>query len=139
MSDPEDANKPPKTTMPVSEARVNAPHADATASDVVLLHSPTEDGKGVRVLRAREGRIEAGEIRAVESGRPLQGDIVRLKPREKTPQICDVEVQYAHTSAESTTAAGDTKSHVGPAKVASAAYRTSWDRIFGESRKDDLN
>lgn len=132
MSDPEDASKDPK---PPSES-----------ADVVLLHSPTEDGKGVRVLRAREGRVEAGEIRPVEAGRPLHGDIVKLKPREKTPQICDVEVTYAHPRPEGAPAVAPQRTHSGPAKVASPAYRSSWDRIFGDAdsdpsktRKDHLN
>lgn len=133
MSDPKDTSK--------------SKNGDATAStgstDVVLLHSPTEDGKGVRVLRAREGRIEAGEIRAIEEGRPLHGDVVKLKPREATPQICDVEVTYKLPRAE---AAESAEAHVGPAKVTTSAYRSSWDRIFGgrtndakTPRKDELN
>ena len=30
--------------------------------DVVLAHAPTEDGEGTRVVRARPGRLEAGEV-----------------------------------------------------------------------------
>lgn len=133
MSDPEDTSPPNSPAEPAkSEGSENA------KADVVLLHSPTEDGKGVRVLRAREGRVEAGELRPIESGRPLQGDLVKLRPRKDAPLVCDVEVTYEHKAGQ--------KSHPGPAHVATPAYRDSWDRIFGagtagdtKTRKDDLN
>jgi hypothetical protein len=98
----------------------------AKAEDVVLLHSPTEDGAGMRVLRAREGRLEAGVMRPLEEGKPIvQGEVVKLTPRHRegpdAPVLCDVEVQYAPPPA----------AHSGkPVQVASKAYRESWDRIF---------
>lgn len=106
---------------------------EAPAQDVVLLHSPTDDGAGIRVIRARENRIEVGEVRALEEGKPITGDVVRLKPREGQPQICDVEVAY-----EAPNAGGPSRSHEGPARVSNDAYRDSWERVFGPGKNSPL-
>ena len=113
--------------------KADDPKAPGQASDVVLLHSPTEDGKGVRVLRAREGRVEAGEVRPLESGKPLHGDLVTLKPRADAPRVCDVEVHYQARNSDESPALD----HKGPPTVASAAYRKSWDRIFQNDAGDE--
>lgn len=96
------------------------------ATDVVLLGPPTADGEGVRVLRAREDRIEAGEVRPVKHGAPLHSgtEIVKLSPRADSPQVCDVEVTYAQPVTG--------KRGKGPAQVASSSYREGWDEIFGK-------
>jgi hypothetical protein len=62
----------------------------------VLLCGPTADGGGVAVLRAREGRVEVGEVRPLREGKPLgDGEIVRLRPRDGEASVCDVEVVTA--------------------------------------------
>jgi hypothetical protein len=110
------------------------------APDVVLLHSPTPDGAGVRVLRAREGRIEAGEVRPAREGQPLHaGELVTLTPRDETPALCDVKVQYKAPAAKAPKAASEASaalSHRGPALVNSSAYRDRWEEIFGTARTD---
>ncbi|UJR81795.1 hypothetical protein [Sandaracinus amylolyticus] len=94
------------------EKKTAAPKSE----DVVLVHSPTDDGRGWRVLRKREDRIEAGAIHPVQEGQPIQGELVSLTHREGTP-LFDVESHYAPKS--------------GPAQVATPAYRENWDAIFG--------
>src|SRR5215813_4879654 len=83
-----------------------SPKDESKPQDVVLLHSATEDGEGIRVLRAREEArgggagadeekacvVEVGEVRPLKEGQPIAGDVVRLKPREGAPRVCDVEV-----------------------------------------------
>ncbi|AKF05592.1 hypothetical protein [Sandaracinus amylolyticus] len=104
------------------EKKTAAPKPEAPRrEDVVLVHSPTDDGRGWRVLRKREDRIEAGAIHPVREGQPIQGELVSLRQRAGTP-LFDVETHYAPKS--------------GPAQVASSAYRANWDAIFG-SRADD--
>jgi hypothetical protein len=106
---------------------------DEKPADVVLLQGPTEDGEGVRVLRARDNRLEAGEVRPLKEGQPLlAGEVVKLAPRG-TSRVCDVEV-LAKIGAKSGKSAG-TPAQIGPAQVATRAYRDSWDRIFGEPAK----
>ncbi len=96
--------------------------APKPSPDVVLLAGPTDDGGGMRVLRARQDRLETGEIRPLQEGVPIRGEVVTLKPRENTPQICDVEVAYTPPPVE----------HKGPAQVATQAYRDHWDDVFGQ-------
>jgi hypothetical protein len=107
------------------------------ARDVALLYAPTDDGKGARILRARDGTIEAGEVRPAKDGQPLQGgELVRLAPRPDAPCICDVhvlhEARQGDTPRSSSTAAVETTGR--PAQVATEDYRVNWDRVFGGRR-----
>jgi hypothetical protein len=104
-----------------------APSADDF--DVVLVHGKTADGAGTKVLRARPGRLEAGEVRPMEQGRAIApgAQIVQLSPREATPNVYDVKVEYEVGGA----APQPSPPSHGPAQVATRAYRDSWDRTFG--------
>jgi len=116
------------------------PPEDGEAPDVVLLHSPTPDGEGVRVLRAREGRLEAGEVRPMKEGQPIvSGELVTLSPRAETPALCDVKVQYAAPKSAAATPQSAALPHKGPALVNSQDYRERWDAIFGASKARALN
>lgn len=95
-------------------------------ADVVVLGPPTPDGEGVRVLRAREERIEAGELRALREGKPVTGEIVSLEPRKDNPRVCDVKSSFTPPGARK-----------GPAQVASQSYRDNWDEVFGGAPKTD--
>jgi hypothetical protein len=111
-----------------------SPKKEEKKQDVVLLHSRTEDGTGIRVIRARDDRVEAGEIRAAREGVPLvSGEVVRLTPREDSPLLWNVDVQYRVEASSA---------HAGPARVASRNYRQNWDAVFakpsdGEPAIDD--
>src|SRR5438067_60537 len=93
----------------------------AGGQDVALLYAPTEDGKGARVVRARDGALETGEMRPVRDGQPIsQGELVRLSPRPDAPCVCDVEVLHATTPAPTESPAAAADSQRGrPAQVAS--------------------
>src|SRR4051812_19524663 len=96
---------------------VASPASSASAAqDVVILGPPTADGAGVHVLRAREEKLEAGELRALEEGKPITGEVVTLAPRKDNPRVCDVKESFCAPS-----------THKGPAKVATEAYREGWD------------
>jgi hypothetical protein len=109
---------------------------DGDAFDVVLVHGATVDGEGARVLRARPGHIEAGEVRPVRDGQPLTpgGEVVRLAERSGAPCIYDVKVDYrVPTAAPASRTAG------GPPQVSTQAYRESWERTFAPARRQELN
>lgn len=112
---------PPAAPPPQSNELAHPP---AAPTDVVLVHSPTEDGKGARVLRLREESIEAGEVRPLEDGKPITGEILKLKPRDEAGRVCDVEVLVPRSSP------GQRPTTKGPAQVASPDYRDNWSRIF---------
>lgn len=132
MTDVPPRNGPSVPAPPQHAAAPAAPASASTAApasatnDVVLLGPPTADGAGVHVIRARNERIETGELRALQEGRPIVGEIVTLKPRDSNPRLCDVTESYT-PSAVPTAQLG----HKGPAKVATQAYREGWDEIFG--------
>lgn len=104
---------------------------EKAAADVVLMHGRTEDGEGIRVLRAREGKVEAGELRAMKQGVPLaSGEVVCLSQRAEHPLLWDVKVQCRVETG---------KGHGGPARVASRAYRRNWDSIFNPPEVDEAS
>lgn len=93
--------------------------------DVVIMHSPTEDGQGVRAIRARPNRVELAELRPLKEGQPINSaEVVKLKQRAETP-LFDVETVFKPEPAPSS----------GPAMANSAEYRKNWDAIFGRKRK----
>lgn len=95
--------------------------------DVALLYGRTEDGDGYRMLRAREGKLQAGEVRPLKEGKPIQGgELVKLTPHEKAPWLCDVEAVCELPG----------RSESGPAQVATEAYRENWERIFASKKGD---
>jgi hypothetical protein len=112
---------------------------DGDAFDVVLLHGPTDDGEGARVLRARPGRIDAGEVRPMREGRPLMagGEVVRLERRADAPALFDVHVECP-IPVSARAASSPAPSPGGPPQVATRAYRESWEQTFG-ARKHALN
>lgn len=101
--------------------------------DVLFVHSPAAEGEGYRVIRKREDTIEVGEIRAVQEGRPIHGDLVKLKPRQEHERLFDVEVLASREEMQGKAALG----HAGPAQVATASYRANWDSVFGMQTPDD--
>ena len=111
-----------------------AQDAKRGSRDVALLYAPTDDGKGARILRSRDGNLEAGEVRPAKDGQPLQGgELVRLEPRSDTPCICDVHV--LHEGARPAPPTDSAAAPSGPAQVATDDYRLNWDRVFGPSKR----
>jgi len=97
----------------------------AAKKDVLFVHSPAPKGDGYRVVRLREDRVELGQMADVKEGEPIRGEVVKLKPREESPRLFDVEVVVPR---EELPAA---RTGSGPAQVASESYRKNWDDIFG--------
>lgn len=100
--------------------------------DLVLVHAPAPDGKGVSVLRAREERLEAGILRPLEEGKPIHGEVVKLTPRADLPLLFDAETQVS-TGETKPEPNSEPRRGSGPAQVSTATYRKGWDAIFGRS------
>ena len=98
--------------------------------DVLLVGGPTACGAGAEVLRFRDGRVEAGELRAIREGQPLHGELVQLRSRPEHERLFEVDVLV---EGPKQTAAPTRK---GPAKISTDAYRSGWDAIFGDARKN---
>jgi hypothetical protein len=116
--------------------------AGPSSPDVALIHGVTPDG-GFQILRARDNRLELGAVRPLKEGVPINGEVVKLRPRENCPVLCDVEVQLKAPELPSDRAArqlspasGAEASHArsGPAQVATDEYRKNWDVIWSQPR-----
>ncbi len=117
-----DERETPEANEPASEVSTTP----AEAKDVVMLHSPHDDGQGYNVLRMRDGSLELGAIRNIREGAPIHGDVVSLSQRKENERLYNVETLVK------TPRAPEPARH-GPAQVATDRYRTNWDNIFGKS------
>jgi hypothetical protein len=103
--------------------------ARKAGKDVALLHGPTDDGEGARVLRFKDGAVYAGEVRPVREGQTITGqEVVRLTPVAEGAALCEVEVLHGGQESD-----GGTKH--GPARVATENYRRNWNVVFGSTNK----
>ena len=93
-----------------------------SGTDVALVVGRSEDGRSYGVLRQRNDEIQVGTLRALEEGRPIHGELVKLRPRPDSP-LFDVETEHASPTHEEAS---------GPAKVTTPAYRAGWDSIWSE-------
>jgi hypothetical protein len=134
-------------TMPKSQGSVSDSDSSHTppGDDVVIVHDVTDDGKGLKVLRARAGELETGAVRPLEEGKPILGEVVRLRPRQACPLVCDVEVDLpkpapgaAAQASRQGEPAESRRRGKGPAQVSSDAYRQNWDAIFAQPKKAAL-
>jgi hypothetical protein len=100
--------------------------------DIAILHGPTEDGEGARLLRLCKGELSAGEVRPAREGQPIGGhEVVRLQRLGPDPRVCAVEV--LHAPAARSADAPRHRAH-GPARVATETYRRNWGQIFRSPR-----
>lgn len=114
---------------PAGQPGALAKSSAAKLEDVALVCGVSDDGQGVDIIRKRGERIETGTVRRLEPGKPIHGEVVRLKPRENTPLVCDVEVELAAPNA------GVVPASSGPAQVATESYRKNWDAVYGRPKK----
>ena len=108
---------------------------EPSSPDIALIHGVTPDG-GFQILRARENRLELGAVRPLREGVPITGEVVKLRPRENCPVLCDVEVQLAAKELpkdRQVPALEASQARSGPAQVATDDYRKNWDAIWSRS------
>ena len=113
-----------------------APEKDGEHFDIALLGGKTEDGGGHRVMRLRPDGPSVGEIRPLQEGRPIHGEVVQLKPRQDAPWIYDVDTTLPSPTTTPQAALPLTPRH-GPPQVATPTYRENWDRIFGPKKPQE--
>jgi len=91
--------------------------------DVVLVCGRSDDGQGYDVLRQKGEEIQAGTMRPLVEGKPIHGEVVRLKPRNDSLVLFDVQVQHEMPSSPGR-----------PAKVATDRYRRGWESIWANKQ-----
>ena len=89
------------------------------------------DENGMHILRRRseEAPVEAGVLRPLREGKPIDGEVISLIPRQEAPQLFDVKTELPDPRA------GNRTSSEGPAQVATDAYRRGWDAVWGGRRR----
>ncbi|MEM7138352.1 MAG: hypothetical protein AAF500_17365 [Myxococcota bacterium] len=104
-----------------------APKKEAAteASDVAWVYGRSEDGRSYGVLRKKNDQVQMGTLRPLEDGKPIHGELVKLRPRSESQALFDVETQHSATRAPRAP---------GPSKVATPAYRSGWDSIWANKR-----
>jgi len=112
------------STVKSSTVKSKSSNGPAPIEDVVLVHGRTEDG-ALQVIRKKGDELSAGELRPVEEGKPLRGNLLKLRPREDMPLLADVEEEIAITS----------PSLSKPPQVATDSYRKGWDGLWGGRKK----
>lgn len=114
-------------SKPVKKAPTQGETAPAPkGEDVALVCGASPDGESLGVLRKRGERVEAAIMQKAVEGRPVHGELVRLKPRQE-PLLFDVETLHAPS--------GEGERSGRPAQVASDRYRRGWDRLFARKRR----
>lgn len=118
MSESKPRSRPP-VPVPVPER----------VKDIAIVGGPTDDGRGARVLRIQNGNLSTGEIRPVREGEAItHSEVVRLRPLEGEPRVCEVEVLHEPPQTKSS----DTPRR---ARVSTASYRRNWDVVFDSKKK----
>lgn len=124
-----DERESPKAAEPNSDALTTPATVN---NDVVMIHSPHDDGEGYNVLRMRDGSLELGAIRNIREGAPIHGDVVSLTQRKENERLYNVETLVKAPRPPE-------PARHGPAQVATDRYRTNWENIFGKTHSSDGN
>lgn len=103
----------------MASASEKKPKGEAT--DLALVYSRSDDGRSYGVVRRKDDEVQVGTLRQLEEGKPIHGELVKLRSRPESPALFDVETQVGIPA---------TREAVGPAKVATPAYRAGWDSIW---------
>ncbi len=100
--------------------------------DLLFVQGRSPKGDRYKVIRAREDRVEVGEMSDLKDGEEIRGEVVKLKPREEHPRLFDVETVLPRDEGRA--------ERSGPAQVATEEYRRNFDAIFGprKRRKKEL-
>ena len=127
------APKAPHKVPPRDEAPPRSAGA-APMKDIAILHGPTEDRQGARLLRFKDGQVFAGEVRPAREGQAIeQHELVRLRPIHPELPVCEVEVLHTPKPIADSRTSADPRSSAGPARVSNERYRRNWNTVFKSS------
>ncbi len=120
-----DSSKKP----PESSARIEVTEPEPEQHDVLMLTGGrTEDGEGIKALRARPEKLELAELRPIKGGKPLgDGELVSLHERKGSPVLWDVKSEYGGPDLP--------RDHDGPVRVSTDQYREGWEAVFGKKKR----
>jgi hypothetical protein len=128
--------KRPERTGPKGVARASQGRA-SDSEDVALICGKAEDGESLHIVRKRGDEVQAGLLRPLKEGKPIDGDLVRLRPRAEFPLLCDVEVEMEMPKPSGLLPAPARAEASGPPQVATDDYRRNWDLIWKRAATKD--
>ncbi len=96
------------------------------SEDQALVLGIDPDRSETFILRRRGKKVETGIVRPLQEGKPILGDIVRLKPHPEFPPLCEVETLLKHPDPPA-----QSPHRAGPPMVSTEAYRRGWEQVFG--------
>ena len=107
----------------VAKKRGENPRRQRRIRDLALVVGT--DGGDVQILRRRseDAAVEAGVLRPLQEGKPINGEIVSLRQRPEFPLLFDVKTELPDTA---------DRTQDGPPQIATDAYRKGWDAIWGQ-------
>lgn len=120
---------PEPSSSALKKDAASAASVQSSDQDVALVYGVSGDGQGLDIIRKRGDRIETGTVRRLEEGKPIHGEVVRLRQREQAPLLYDVEVEVPAPEQMAQQPSS------GPAQVATESYRKNWDAVYGRNRK----
>lgn len=112
-----------------------SPEAAGSTGDRALVLGELPEQRGVAILRQRgeNAPVEAGVVRKIREGEPIVGELVNLTKAAEGAAPSELplyDVKVLHDARRPGAATTDAP-HKGPPRVASQAYRTGWDALFG--------
>lgn len=101
-----------------------------SSSELMLVLGETDNGDVVG-LHAADGEVAPALLRPVEEGQPIDQKLIRLSERPESNALFNVETLYDPAEID------DHPRRAGPARVATSAYKSGWERVFGNSNHTD--
>lgn len=97
--------------------------------DMAIVVDRTSDREGLQILRRRseDSPVEVGTLRPLRDGKPVDGEIISLRPRKDFPFVCNVKVEVP----DQRRLIGD-----GPAQISTRRFRKGWEAIWGNASPD---
>jgi hypothetical protein len=105
------------------------PEPQPPLGDVAVVFGQDEHGTHILRRRSEEAPLEAGLLRPLREGKPIDGEVIRLTPRREGPMLFDVKTELPDPRSQRATTEG-------PAQVANEAYRRGWDAVWGGRRRN---
>ena len=104
--------------------------------DLAFVFGRSPDGTHILRRRSETAPIEAGVLRPLREGKPIDGEVVTLTPRGDAPMLFDVKSELPDPHPERV----PRPTNEGPVQVATDAYRKGWDAMWGRRhRNTDIN
>ncbi len=109
--------------------------------DLAIILGRAEGTDGLQMLRRRaEGSpVEFGQIRPLQEGKPIDGEVLSLRQRADVPFVYDVKTELPDPRPEAQQLAATDAARLaggGPAQIATDSYRAGWDAIWGHATID---